>query len=91
MLHIIKSTQALSEATQYISESDELLLIEDAVYAANTQHKDFGQIKGLSTSVLENDLAARGILNRVSPSLRVIPYSGFVSLTVQCEQSLTWN
>ncbi len=45
MLHIIKSVAALDDAMALYSEQDDVLLIEDAVYAANPQHKAFSKVK----------------------------------------------
>ena len=91
MLHIVKSPCALEELNTVVDVSDDVLLIEGAVYAANPQHRDFAKVKGLNVSALINDLDARGIANRVSPSVAVLDYRGFVSLTVKHLSSLTWG
>lgn len=91
MLHIIKSVSALSEAVRVCGENDELLLIEDAVYAVNPQHHAYPLLKGHDCSVLVADLAARAMTNRVSAQLTVVDYRGFVEMTVKHPQSLTWN
>ncbi len=51
MLHIIKSVQALNDAVNAFSKDDELLLIEDAVYAANPQHHAYPLLDGHCCSV----------------------------------------
>ncbi|UUM30859.1 sulfurtransferase complex subunit TusB [Vibrio japonicus] len=91
MLHIVKSPQALLELGAVVDEHDDVLLIEDAVYVANPQHKDFLKVKGMRVSVLIADLEARGVINRTSPSVALVDYNGFVSLTAKHETSLTWN
>ncbi len=91
MLHIIKTVSALEEAAALCSEQDDMLLIEDAVYAANPQHQAFSQVKHSNVSVLESDIQARGMTNRISPSVAVVSYIGFVALTVKQAQSLTWD
>lgn len=91
MLHIIKSVSALSDAVRLCQQHDELLLIEEAVYAAVAQHSAFHQLQGLSVSALESDLKARGIHQRISPSIMVVDYAGFVELTVKQAKSLTWD
>ncbi|MDN3608344.1 sulfurtransferase complex subunit TusB [Vibrio ostreicida] len=91
MLHIVKSAQALEDVRKAYSEADALILIEDAVYVANSQHRWHPLIKGLNASVLANDLKARGALNGVSPSIHIVDYEGFVDLTVEQESSLTWD
>ncbi|MEL7293177.1 MAG: sulfurtransferase complex subunit TusB [Pseudomonadota bacterium] len=91
MLHIIKSVSALSEAVRLCQQHDELLLIEEAVYAAIPQHSAFHQLKKRSVFALKNDLDARGIPHRISPSIDVVDYVGFVALTVKQDKSLTWD
>jgi len=91
MLHIIKTVSALEEAVVVYSEQDDILLIEDAVYAANPQHRAFSHIKNTTVFALESDVQARGIANRISPSVKVVSYSGFVELTVKQDKSLTWD
>ncbi|MDF2154681.1 sulfurtransferase complex subunit TusB [Vibrio sp. CAU 1672] len=91
MLHIIKTLTGLHDAVALCHEQDALLLIEDAVYAANPQHQSFPMVKGQAAFVLDSDLLARGISHRVSPSCTVVDYAGFVELTEQHRNSLTWN
>ena len=91
MLHIIKSQQAITDAVLVVDEGDSVLLIEEAVYAANPQHHLYSQLKGFSVFALQADLAARGVSARVSPSIEVISYPGFVELTAENAQSITWN
>lgn len=91
MLHMIKSCRALSEAVQYVSGDDALLLIEDAVYAANAQHQDFSLLMPFTAFVLNADAQARAISNRISPSVTVVDYSGFVDLTAAHTHTMTWD
>lgn len=91
MLHIVKSVSAIAELISAVTEQDEVILIENAVYAANPQHRDFQQIRPLNVYVLDNDLLARGLAERVSPSCLRVDYLGFVALTAKHGSSLTWN
>ncbi|BCN25266.1 sulfurtransferase complex subunit TusB [Vibrio alfacsensis] len=91
MLHIIKSVTALNDATAFYSEQDAVLLVEDAIYAANPQHQAFTLVKGPLVYALQSDVEARGMSNRISPSIEVVNYSGFVELTVKQAKSLTWD
>ncbi|WP_070962840.1 sulfurtransferase complex subunit TusB [Vibrio sonorensis] len=91
MLHIVKTLQALEDASQYSGANDEWLLIEEAVYAANPLHRDFHFLKEKQVSVLEADVVARGMNNRLSPSVTLVDYSGFVRLTAAHPQTLTWD
>lgn len=91
MLHIVKSAGAIEDVLKTYRDNDALLFIEDAVYVVNPQHRDYRLVKGINIAVLRSDLEARGILNRVSPSVEIIDYDGFVDLTVNQETSLTWD
>ncbi|MGR5120960.1 sulfurtransferase complex subunit TusB [Vibrio astriarenae] len=89
MLIIAKSITALVQAQSLASDQDSVLLVESAVYAAISQHQAFSHLKGLNVSVLREDLQARGIDERVSPSLNKVDFDGFVQLTTQHIQSIT--
>ncbi len=91
MLHIIKTVSALESAAALFSEQDDILLIEDAVYAVNPQHQAFHLVKSASIFALESDIQARGMGNRISPSVTVVTYTGFVELTLNHDKSLTWD
>lgn len=91
MLHIVKTVSALEDVVNVFREGDSLLLIEQAVYAANSQHKAYRQIKGLETFVLSADSMARGIENRITPNANLVDYDGFVELTIKHSNSITWE
>jgi tRNA 2-thiouridine synthesizing protein B len=91
MLHIVKNIQALEEVVSVFSDGDSLILIEQAVFAANPQHKAYRQIQGLGIAVLVSDAKARGIENRISSNIALIDYDGFVELTVTHTNSVTWE
>ncbi|MBA5764607.1 sulfurtransferase complex subunit TusB [Vibrio sp. 404] len=91
MLHIVKSLTAFNELVALYRDGDQVLLIENAVYASNAQHPIFPILKELEVYVLSADVQARGIQNRVSPSCRQISFADFVDLTAAQKNSLTWN
>jgi tRNA 2-thiouridine synthesizing protein B len=91
MLHIIKTIEKLNLALAYRQPSEHLLLTEDAVYAALPSHELAQQLMNIEeVSVLEPDLNSRGLQNLVSKSLTKVDYLGFVTLTEQHQQSITW-
>ncbi|MEF1291176.1 sulfurtransferase complex subunit TusB [Vibrio sp. M260118] len=91
MLHIVKTVQSLTDVIRVAVETDDVLLVEQAVYAANPHHQDFLSVKGLKVSVLQADVEARGIANRISPSIEKISFEGFVDLTAKQPKSITWE
>lgn len=91
MLHILKSLKQIAHVAAMLSDNDEVILIEEAVYAANSQHLAFSTIKAMQCNVLKNDAEARGVVNRISPSLTVVDYEQFVQLTACHDKSITWE
>ncbi|MCW8329677.1 sulfurtransferase complex subunit TusB [Photobacterium sp. SDRW27] len=96
MLHTISTspfqTQALQRCLRYIGHNDEILLIQDAVSAGIEKNIWSEAIKtsGVKIYLLEADLAARGLLDKVGKFAEVIDYKGFVSLTVKHETHMKW-
>ena len=90
MLHIIKTVEKLTLALTYRQPGEHLLLVEDAVYAALSNHQLSQQLAASDVSLLEADLDSRGLQNLVDDSFVRIDYSGFVVLTEQHQQSITW-
>ncbi len=90
MLHIINKSpfqhQALEQAGKFSENGDPLLLLEDAVYAAQEgtfwQPKLEALLANHTVYAMEADLKARGI-SRVANGIEVIDYGGFVDLSVE--------
>ncbi|MDV7105428.1 sulfurtransferase complex subunit TusB [Vibrio sp. TH_r3] len=95
MLHIIKHPRSLAEALLYATDSDDILLLEDAVYTALPEHKFHALIVDKpNVFCLLEDAVARGLKLPKETSqnkLRVIDFAGFVDLTAKQAQSLTWD
>jgi len=93
MLHIVKSLTALRDFARYAVKEDEVLLVESAVYAANSAHKDFKLVSSLlaSTYVLSADVEARGLALMISESIQSVDFAGWVTLTERHSQSMTWD
>lgn len=92
MLHIVKSLDKLNLALEYRQERDDILLIEDAVYAGVVSHS---MAKTLADSenlifLLKEDVQARGLEGLIATSYSLVSYSGFVELTVEHDKSVTW-
>ncbi|WP_117235941.1 sulfurtransferase complex subunit TusB [Vibrio maerlii] len=93
MLHIVKSTTALSSVLLCLGENDAVLLCEQAVTAANSAHHNFSLIASHLAQVhlLESDIAARGLSRLIDNNVSQVDFSGFVKLTEQHTQSMTWD
>ena len=97
MLHIINksplSNSSLDSCLRVI-ESGDILLIEDAVYAAAKGSTLEGKIRGsmgrLKIHVLLPDLEARGLADRIIEGVSKVDYGGFVDLVAANKNCQSW-
>ncbi len=97
MLHLVNKSPfestGLESAVRYAHKGSPILLFEDGVYAAmaGTAYED--KIKEIMSDhevyVLKEDLAARGIADRVVDGVKEIDYPGFVDLVEQ-HKTASW-
>ena len=96
MLHTITTspfhTHSLQSCLRYISQDDEILLLQDAVVAGLKENIWCEAIKnsGVKIYLLKEDLLARGIIDKVDDRFEVVDYKGFVSLSVKQETQMNW-
>ena len=97
MLHIInKSPLANStlESCLRVATGGEILLIEDAVYAATKGNAFEGKLTAamgrLKVYVLQPDLDARGLGDRLIAGVTAVDHGGFVDLTVNNDSCQSW-
>jgi len=75
----------------YCHIDDTILLIEDAVYCANSKHKYHYLLKERMVFCLIEDLDARGLSSEFMDCVHIVDYRGFVNLTVNYPPIMTWN
>jgi tRNA 2-thiouridine synthesizing protein B len=97
MLHILNKSPAEKTSLDTVlrlARSGALLLIEDAVYAATrgnaAEPKLREAMSKLKVYVLEPDLQARGVADRVIDGVRTVGYDGFVDLVVEHPNCQSW-
>ena len=95
MLHLVNKSPYdagnLNTAASIMKGDDELLLIEDGVYAAMKNGKGAALLDGLKVSVLGPDLAARGISeDKLVDGVTVVDYAGFVDLVEANDKVQSW-
>jgi len=96
MLHIINKspfTNNSLDSCLRVAAGGTILLTEDAVYAAipgaaEKQVRD--AMKQFKFHVLQPDLEARGIADRVIDGINQVDYSGFVDLVAENENCQSW-
>jgi tRNA 2-thiouridine synthesizing protein B len=97
MLHIInKSPLATStlDTCLEVATGGEILLIEDAVYAATSgsvmEEKMREAMKRFKVHVLLPDLEARGMSDHLLDGINSVDYGGFVDLVAQNKNCQSW-
>ncbi|WED26458.1 sulfurtransferase complex subunit TusB [Vibrio sp. DW001] len=91
MLHIVKHYRSLDEASANVVKGDDLLLVEDAVYAAVKGHKANAYLVATTNAPysLIADVEARGLL--LESTQKTVDFVGFVELTEKHSSSITWE
>ncbi len=97
MLHIVNKSPLTNSALENclnVAASGEILLIEDAVYAATTGNAFEARLREamgrLKVHVLRPDLEARGMGDRLIAGVAAVDYSGFVNLTISNNSCQSW-
>jgi tRNA 2-thiouridine synthesizing protein B len=97
MLHIINKSPLTNSALNSclrVAQSGDILLIEDAVYAATSDNAFEGKIREamgrFKVYVLQPDLEARGLADRLIAGVTPVDYGGFVDLTTTNKNCQSW-
>lgn len=97
MLHIINKSplgNGSLDSCLRVATSGDILLIEDAVYAATqgnaTENKVRAAMGRLKIHVLLPDLEARGLADRVIDGISKVDYGGFVDLVALNKNCQSW-
>ncbi|HET7831665.1 MAG TPA: sulfurtransferase complex subunit TusB [Gallionella sp.] len=97
MLHIVNKSPLANTALESclrVAEPGEILLIEDAVYAATTGNAFEAQLREAmgrhKVYVLRPDLEARGVADRLIEGVSPVDYGGFVDLTINNQNCQSW-
>jgi len=98
MLHIINKSplerNSLDACLRVAQRGGAVLLIEDAVYAATRGNAAETGIKDalarLKICVLQPDLEARGMADRLIEGVVMVDYGGFVDLAAEHKNCQSW-
>jgi len=97
MLHIINKsplTNSSLDSCLRVAQNGDILLIEDAVYAAAAGNAFEGKIREamgrFKIHVLQPDLEARGFGDRIIAGIVPVDYGGFVDLTTTNNNCQSW-
>lgn len=97
MLHIINKsplTNVSLDSCLRVMDSGEILLIEDAVYAATSGNAAEAKLREamgkFKVHVLQPDLEARGLGDRLIDGISAVDYGGFVELVADNKNCQSW-
>lgn len=97
MLHIINKSPLSSstlESCLRMNASGDILLTEDAVYAATKGNAFEGKLREAmgrcKVYVLQPDLEARGLADRLIEGVTSVDHGGFVDLTISNNACQSW-
>jgi tRNA 2-thiouridine synthesizing protein B len=97
MLHIINKSPLTNSALDNclrVAQRGDILLIEDAVYAATSGNAFEDKIREamgrFKVYVLQPDLEARGLADRIITDVTPVDYGGFVDLTATNKNCQSW-
>jgi len=97
MLHIINKsplTNSALDSCLRVAQSGDILLIEDAVYAVTSGNAFEGKMREamgrFKIYVLQPDLEARGLADRIIAGVSPVDYGGFVDLTAANKNCQSW-
>lgn len=97
MLHIINKSPLSNgslDSCLRVMESGEILLIEDAVYAATKDNAAEAKIREalgkFKVHALLPDLEARGMADRVMEGVATVDYGGFVDMVAANKNCQSW-
>ena len=97
MLHIINKSPLTSntlDSCLNTAAGGDILLIEDAVYAATSgnacEEKLRAAMGRFRISVLRPDLEARGLADRIVEGVSPVDYAGFVDLAANNKTCQSW-
>ena len=95
MLHVLTKTDSLqalrNQELPVNVEKDVLLLTQDCVYAAISDHKDHLLILPFKQCyILQEDVEARGVKLLIDSKIQLVSYDLFVTLTQVNSPIVTW-
>ncbi len=85
-LHVINKANALPGCLSVAGTNDALLLIEDGVYAGTGPRSPQRPLYALAA-----DVVARGLGERLGPSVTVVTDAEFVQLAVDHQPIVSWR
>ena len=83
-LHIVNKSSGFASCLTVAAAADTILLIEDGVYCATRPGNP-------AVSAIAEDVAARGLGNRIDDNVTLIGFEAFVDLVVSHQPVVSWS
>lgn len=98
-LHIVNKSpfrdDALSQCLSAAKPGSVVLLLEDAVYAVVPEGETWELLEEaqnrLRVAALEDDVQARGLIQRLGDGVELVNYRGFARLAATCDCVVSWH
>lgn len=93
-LHILNQSSGhsgtIENMIRTVTANDAVILIEDGVYTSLPPHSDSIIKCGVPVFVLDADVKARGLTDKVHPEFQIVDDHGFVNLCCQYSKTVSW-
>lgn len=93
MLHTLTKSPVSADLTtlcQMMGEDDELLLLQDGVLCAMRGSPALDALPAERVYALAEDVEARGLSAHISPDVRLLDYTQFVTLSIKHTSQMAW-
>lgn len=98
MLHTVNKSpfghSALDACLKHVKPGSAVLLIEDGIYAATRDTAPARRLEEalatVAVYVLQPDVEARGLQERLMEGVRLVDYGGFVDLVIEHDTVQSW-
>lgn len=95
MLHTLSRSPwqcDIENLLRMVRDGDELLLIQDGVFAAvaGGRFVEILNAAPIKVLALKEDLIARGLIGQISTNIDVVDYTDFVNLAVKHTGQMSW-
>lgn len=95
MLFVLRNSPRkadLFSLRRQLQQSDDLLMIQDGVLAGLKGNTFLASVleSHIAVSVLLEDVEARGLIDYIDGTIKLMSYGGFVKLTEKHQQQMLW-
>jgi tRNA 2-thiouridine synthesizing protein B len=87
ILHTFNNQRAFHVSRAFVQETDQILFLEDGVYCLLDKTLD---MPDSNIYILQADMDARGLADRIGPEIHRVDYEGFVQLCCDADSVSNW-